>query len=179
MAPHGVGASRSNSPLTPSPRASNSSSVAAHSAPLVPSLSRLALCIIGAVRSLALPPVLETLRRNIVDAAEATWVDVFVVLSETDRHAALAAQELLHPVFMLANVQRTVGHVTASSTENICLGAPPLLRTACVDVGAVSMTTRPAHGRLQLWWVARCLTAVQHYEELSAAAYAPAPSRSH
>jgi hypothetical protein len=117
---------------------------------------------------MTLPPVLEELRRNVVDAAEASWVDTFVVLSATDRHSALVAQELLHPVFMLANVQRVESFVSPATVENICIGATPLLKKACEDT---RQTTKLAHGRLQLWWVARCLMAVQSYEQLAASSY--------
>ena len=145
-------------------------SIAAAAPPARSTAVHVALCVIGAVRTLLLPPVLESLRVQIAAAAQAARVDTFVALSESDRLSALMAQQLLHPVWMIAEMQHELQNVGAGTPHNICAKAPRLLRQACLDVHQPS-SGPVAHGRLQFWWIARCLAAVQQYEQLGAISY--------
>ena len=121
-------------------------------------LLNLALCVVGAVRSLLHPPVLESLRSDLVDASNASRTDVFLVLSETDRHASLLAQAVLRPVWILANIDSR-----GQQQSGICRhDAPVLMRKACLEThqefSSLDLIRRVAHGRLQLWWQSGTMT---------------------
>ena len=97
-------------------------------------------------------PTLELLRKNIVAASNVSHMDTFLALSETDRYSALLAQELLHPVWTLANVQPTEGSFVYAlgNKTNICVGASRLLHQACNDARLAMVGSKaPAHGRWQ------------------------------
>ena len=146
---------------------------------------KLALCIVGAIRTLLQPPLIELFRKNIIEASRVSRTDVFLALSETDRTSLLLAQQELHPVWTLANVldaksaQRYQGALGRGGDWGyICRNAPPVMQKACQEVHGLRSVDdvnkahyAVAHGRLQFWWIARCLQAVVSYEELGAIQY--------
>ena len=146
----------------------------------------LAVCVVGALRTLLQPLVLDSLRSDIIEASGAHRADVFLALSETDRASLLLAQQELQPVWTLANViEPSSGQLTHTALgkephsrvdwARVCVHVSPLMRQACKEVhGLNSVDGQPeavAHGRLQFWWIARCLLGVDAYEQLAAVTY--------
>ena len=61
----------------------------------------LAICMVGAVRSLAASGVLHRFQTHVVQAAAASRSDIFAVLPNSSDAEVRKAQELLHPVVTL------------------------------------------------------------------------------
>jgi hypothetical protein len=120
--------------------------------------------MVGAVRSLAASGVLHRFQTHVVQAAAASRSDIFAVLPNSSDAEVRKAQELLHPV------------VTLGFRSSDC--SNPVLRDLCQSLHVKTQHANSAghlranskrdfpHGKLQLFWVLRCIHAVGEYERL-------------